>query len=196
MDSKFESAVNHLKNNRLDKALGILNELLRESPNNSDYYSERGVVYFHLKKKKLSLSDMDKAVEIDPTNPYRYSSRAYIRGHYRMFEEAIADYQKAIEIDPEDSIALNNLGLIQEQMGFHHKAIENFKKADQIEGIDLKHGNKNQGIKGEELSPRNIQKEINEERKNASFSNTIKSVFSKEGFNSYLKFIKSGFKQT
>lgn len=195
MDKNFETAVNHLKCNRLDKALSLLNELIIKQPQKSEYYSERGVVYFHMNRKKLSLADMDKAVNIDPKNPYRYSSRAYIRGHYRMFEGAIADYQKAIELDPEDAIALNNLGLIQEQMGYHNKAIENFKKADQLQGIETKHGNNNLGIKGEELTPRNIQKEINEERKNESFTKAIKSVFSKEGFQSYLTFIKSGFKK-
>lgn len=195
MNQKFQLAVEHLKSNRLEKALELMNELIADSPNQSDYYSERGVIFFHMNKKKLALKDMDKAVEIDLENPYRYSSRAYIRGHYRMFEEAISDYQKAIELDPDDAIALNNLGLIQEQMGYHHKAIENFKKADASQGINLKHGYNNQGIKGQELTPRNIQKEINEELKNESLTNTIKSILSREGFQSYLKFLKSGFKK-
>lgn len=195
MDSRFNAAVDHLKSNRLDQSLQILNELVTEFPLDSNYISERGVVYFHLNKKKLALKDMDKAIDLDQMNPYRYSSRAYIRGHYRMFEEAIADYQKAIELDPDDAIALNNLGLIQEQMGYHHKAIENFKKADHLQGVELKHGYNNQGISGEELTPRNIQKEINQSQEESNMSNTIKSVFSKEGFRSYLKFVKSGFKK-
>ncbi len=192
----YENAVSAIKERRFNDALDILDDLLQNEPSNPIFISERGVVHFHMGDKQKSLKDMDFAIELDVNNPYRYSSRAYIKGHYRMFEEAISDYQKAIELDPDDAIALNNLGLIQEQMGYHSKALENFKKADALQGIKSKLGNTDQGIEGKELYPRNIQREINDENDTKSLGSILKTLFSKKGFNSYLRFISSGFKET
>ena len=112
-----------------------------------------------------------------------------------MTNEAISDYKKAIELDPEDAVAENNLGMLEEQLGYQSKAKNRFDRADELmkEMID---GRSDQGLEGEQLEARNIQKEINSEKFTKSIWTEIKQIGSKEGRKSFSKFIKSGFKKT
>ncbi|KAA3649024.1 MAG: tetratricopeptide repeat protein [Bacteroidetes bacterium] len=192
----FEEGIALLKSGEYQKALVILDKLIVDSPNNASYYSERGVIYFHLKKKQEALSDMNMAVELEPLKSYRYASRAYILGHYGKTELAITDYEKAIELDPDDAIAHNNLGLLQEQLGYQQNAKTNFYKADDLIAKNPEMGRANLNIEGETIKARNIQEEIDAENKNKTLFSELKQITSKEGFNSFIRFVKSGFKKT
>lgn len=116
----------------LGDALKHISNAIELSPDNANYLSERGVIYYHLDKKSLALIDMNAALELEPENPYRHSSRAYIKDSLGDTEGAIMDYEKAIMLDPDDAVALNNLGLLQEKLGYQEKANINFKKADEL----------------------------------------------------------------
>ena len=189
---KYQKGVELLRSNELDAALKIFNELIKDFPQEADYWSERGVTYYHLKKKKEALADMDEAVKLQPKKSYRYSSRAYIRGYFKMTDQAIMDYRTAVELDPEDAIAYNNLGLLEEQIGYQNKAIEHFNIAD-----ELMNESKEGGIITPTDEPRNIQKEIDEEAKrNSTVWHELKTLATKEGRTSFRRFLQSGFKKT
>lgn len=194
-EERYQKGIQLLKAENYDQALKVFNQLIKEFPLEADYWSERGVVYFHLKNKTSALFDMDKAVELQPKKSYRYSSRAYIRGHYKMTNEAIDDYKMAIELDPEDAVAQNNLGMLEEQLGYNSSSKNRFDRADNImkEMID---GRSDQGLDGEQFEARNIQKEIDAENLNKSLWSELKQIASKEGRKSFIKFISSGFKKT
>jgi Flp pilus assembly protein TadD len=195
-ETQFQNGIKSLRNGDYEKALHSFNQLISENPKNANYYSERGVVYFHIKQKKDAIVDMNKAIELEPNNSYRYSSRAYILGHYGKTKEAILDYEKAIELDPEDAIAYNNLGLLQEQLGHIQKAKGNFSLADELAKDMPKVGRTDLNIEGEEIQTRNIQKEIDQENKDKTIYSELKGILSKEGRASFGRFIKSGFKKT
>ncbi len=63
---KFNQGVKLLKDGNFEEALKIFNRLIEKHSLEADFWSERGVVYFHLGQKEKSLSDMDKAVELQP----------------------------------------------------------------------------------------------------------------------------------
>lgn len=193
-DKKFNHGVSLLKENQLEKALRVFNELIEHDSKNAKYYSERGVVFFHLQQKKESLFDMDKAVELEPTNSYRYSSRAYIRGHFKMLNEAIEDYRKAIDLDPDDAIAYNNLGLLEEQLGYQQRARESFSKADLLAKTQID-GRKEMNIKGQTLKAFNLQEKIDQEKAQSSFWKEMISLSTKDGLKSFFLFIRSGLKK-
>lgn len=193
---KYNKGVQLLRSGDYKSALIVFSELIKEFPVIPEYYSERGVVYFHMKKKNEAIADMNKAVELEPLKSYRYSSRAYILGNYGKTEQAITDYERAIELDPDDAIAHNNLGLLQEQLGYKKKAKNNFLKADDLVKDMPEMGRTDLNIEGEEIQARNIQKEIEEENKNKTLYSELKGILSKEGRDSFGRFIKSGFKKT
>ena len=196
MTNKFDKGIELLKSGNYVEAIQVFNSHIQEFPNDANAISERGVGYMHLDKKTESMADMDKALELEPKKSYRYSSRAYVRSYFGDLEGGIEDYKKAIELDPEDAIAHNNLGLLEEKLGYKEQSKKSFELADTLNGNPKVDGRTDLGVNGTPLPTRNIQKEIEKENSTNSISKTMLSVFSKEGFNSFLKFIKSGFKNT
>jgi Flp pilus assembly protein TadD len=170
-------------------AIDWFSQALNLDGNDADLYSTRGVAYFHLGDLPASLQDLNTAQSLEPNNPYRYSSRAYIKDAMGDTHGAILDYQKTIELDPEDAVAFNNLGMLEEKLGHQAKAQTLFKFAD-----DLARGENPTPETFER--PKNIQKEINEKRKEESLGNEIKKVFtSKSAFKEFVSFVKNGFKK-
>lgn len=169
-------------------------------------YSERGVVYFHLKDLKKSLVDMDYALNLEPENPYRYSSRAYIKDAMGDLVGAIKDYEEAVRLDPEDSIAYNNLGLLLEKQGYKEKAKRHFERADSLAGVDKlideirkEEKEKFEAEKQEESQVKQSDDLKHEqelkERTSASAWALLRDTFTtKSGFNEYLSFLKNGLK--
>ncbi len=192
MESKFYSqAQEAIAKEDYGKAVKLLSKAINEQPKNANYYSHRGVSKFHLNDKKGSLIDMNKSVELDPEYGYRYASRAYIKSTIGDIEGAINDYEKAVALDPEDSVSFNNLGMMQEKLGYDTKSKDSFKKADSLAKLMEENGISLQ----DELKPRNIQQEINEEKKDASTKKVLLDVFrDKNTFKEFLQFIKNGFK--
>jgi tetratricopeptide (TPR) repeat protein len=193
-DKRYNDGVALLKAEKFEAAITHFNHLINDFPDEADFYSERGVVYFHMKNKKASLADMDKAVELQPLKSYRYSSRAFIKGAFKLTKEAISDYAKAIDLDPDDAVAQNNLGLLEEQLGYQKSSLKRFKIADEL--AERQPGSSDQGIMGNEINARNIQKEIEAENDRKNIWTELKSIGSKDGINSFKRFISSGFKKT
>lgn len=193
---RFNQGVELLKRAEYQEALKVFDALVAEFPTEADFISERGVVKFHLQDNEGALKDMDEAIRLQPLKSYRYSSRAYIRGNAGMVKKAINDYKKAIELDPDDAIAHNNLGLLEEKLGYIEQSKRRFKLADELINLDETRGRQDQEILGKALDGRNIQKEIDAERSSQSLWSVMKSLNSKEGRISFVRFVKSGFKQT
>jgi|SRR5690554_599079 len=191
---RFDKGVALLKAEKYEAALKIFDELVKDFPKSAECISERGVVHYHMNNRNKALADLDKAVELEPQKSYRYSSRAYVRGHYRMTEEAIEDYKQAIAIDPDDAIAHNNLGLLEERMGHNTSAQNRFKIADSLKGEQSTGNQAQDKVKGEQIHPRNIQKEIDAEKDKSNIWLVLKSLTSKKGRDSFKRFLKSGFK--
>lgn len=155
----------------------------------ADLYSERAVSFFHNNELKEALEDMNRAQELEPARSYRYSSRAYIRDSMGDVAGAVKDYEKAVELDPDDAIAHNNLGLLIEKLGHHQKAKVFFDFADKLAQDQL--GDPNATAE----RPRNIQTDLNKERKETTFGAEVAKVFtSGDQFKEFLRFVKNGFK--
>lgn len=187
---KFEKkAIDAYTGKDFENAVYWYSRAISVSSDDAELYSERAVAYFHRKMLKESLADMDKAQELEPQKPYRYSSRAYIRDAMGDTQGAVEDYRIAIELDPEDAIAHNNLGLLEEKMGHMAQAKAMFDLADALAK------NESGSDDPADYRPKNIQREIDQEKTKKSISSEVLNVFrSKESFKEFLSFIRNGFK--
>lgn len=188
IEKSIEKAEKFYAEHKFKDAIYWYTRALSLSPN-ADIYSERAVSYFHNDQLKESLEDMNRAQELEPERPYRYASRAYIKDAMGDVEGAIRDYEKTIELDPDDAIAHNNLGLLIEKLGHHQKAKVFFDFADAI-------AKKEQGDETARAErPRNIQSDMNKDRKEPSLRDEALKVFtSADQFKEFLRFIGNGFK--
>lgn len=186
-DTYLNKGLEHYQNKDFGGAVSAFSKALELDPNDADLFSTRAVAYFHLADLPASLQDMNTAQSLEPENPYRYASRAYIKDAMGDIHGAIEDYELAIKIDPEDAVAYNNLGMLQEKLGYKSKADSLFKFADDL-------------AKGEPgpvdfAEPKNIQKEVEEEKSKQSMGNEMRKVFtSQKAFKEFLSFIRNGFK--
>lgn len=213
MITEYDKAVKLMEQGKMKEALSALNNAITAEPDNPDFYSERGVVYYHLKNKMKSIADMNKAVDLQPEYSYRYSSRAYIKDWLGDIEGAIADYEIATKLDPEDAIAFNNLGMLQEKLGYKKKANQYYDKADTIAGvtqnqkqfkteeIDIKLtrseslSEEHQALKIQGIDKETFNKSTTENTPKQTKGNVVKNVFSnKKTFKEFIRFVKNGFK--
>ncbi|HKK40332.1 MAG TPA: tetratricopeptide repeat protein [Cryomorphaceae bacterium] len=187
---KFEKkAIDAYNGKDFENAVYWYSRAISISPDDAELYSERAVAYFHRKMLKESLADMDRAQELEPKKPYRYSSRAYIKDAMGDTPGAIEDYKIAVELDPEDAVAHNNLGLLEEKLGHMAQAKAMFDLADALAK------NESGSDDPADYRPKNIQREIEQEKTKKSVSSEMLNVFrSREGFKEFVSFIRNGFK--
>ena len=195
---QFELGKKHMLDGSYKLALQHFDKAIKKQSDLADFHSERGVALFHLNRKKDALAALNKALMLEPDNPYRYSSRAFIKDSMGDTEGAIQDYLKCIKIDPEDAIAFNNLGMLEEKMGRKTSAKKRFKRADELISLMDPESGQIKFAPDETEKPRNIQKEINEERKQdieKGITGIMLDVFrNKNTRKEFLEFVKSGMK--
>ncbi|MGB0424135.1 MAG: tetratricopeptide repeat protein, partial [Flavobacteriales bacterium] len=117
-NKEWQRALELQKNHNHEEAIELFNSFFHKESSNPDLLHDRGVSYFHLKRKQECLADFESAANIQPDYAYRYSSMAFIKAAFNMTEEALRDYNKAVELDPTDAVTQNNLGLLEEQLGW------------------------------------------------------------------------------
>lgn len=208
-----EEGHDYMKKGDLEKAIECYGRSLLLNPEHPDIFSDRGVVYIHLKMKTEAMADFNMAVTLQPEYSYRYSARAYARDFFGDTEGAIEDYEKAIELDPDDAVAYNNLGLLQEKLGYNLKAKQNFERADKLSKMEnnffkimdeleqqdiveeqstidkVEKNKQSEATKHEMIDPTEIREQ------NISTFREFKRIFtSKQQFSEFLRFIKNGFK--
>ena len=195
---QFELGKKHMLDGSYKLALQHFDKAIKKQSDVADFHSERGVALFHLNRKEGALAALNKALMLEPDNPYRYSSRAFIKDSMGDTEGAIQDYLQCIKIDPEDAIAFNNLGMLEEKMGRKTSAKKRFKRADELISLMDPEAGQIKFAPDETEKPRNIQKEINEERKQdieKGITGIMLDVFrNKNTRKEFLEFVKSGMK--
>ncbi len=90
------------KDYEYEKALGVLEKIIKEEPNNSKVWVKRGdLCSLHLKRDD-ALRCYDRAIEINPKNTDALVGKAEEYEYEDMPEKALKFYNKALEITPRD----------------------------------------------------------------------------------------------
>jgi len=87
----------------LKKAIADYDRLIELSPENAEYYLDRGSVRMMSGDSVGGREDFDKAAELKPEEPTNYSIRAMQKMVAKDYRGAKEDLDKAIELDPKGS---------------------------------------------------------------------------------------------
>lgn len=181
------------KQSNYEEAVAHFSAAIEQQPGNAEIFYQRGLSYFHMKKKSLALLDFNEALSLEPKNPFRYASRAYIKDSIGDLTGAIQDYEEALKLDPEDAVAHNNLGLLQEKLGYKQKAEKHFGKADELAQREdfLTFKSANQAADQEQQN-----QEITEDiaAKESVLGIMKRALTDKNTFREFLTFVSNGFK--
>ncbi len=97
-------------------------------PQTAEQHNERGVALFEEGQYEQSITEFNKAIELDPEYAMAYNNRGNACWNKGDLDRAIADYGKTIELDPEYAEAYGNRGFVYYLKGELTKAISDLEK--------------------------------------------------------------------
>ena len=129
LDIMVKKAIDHYTNNKINDALGIIQNLLQNHPDIAILYTIKGACFVKTKQFDLALEQYNQALKITPKNADIYYNLGVLFDEQGNFEKAVAAYLKAITFKPDAFNIYNNLGSSYKSLNQAGLAIESFKKA-------------------------------------------------------------------
>jgi tetratricopeptide (TPR) repeat protein len=94
----------------------------------SNWYNNRGVVYFNRGDEDHAFSDYSQAIQLDPENADAYYNRAVSYAEKGDKDRALADYSESISLDPKDDAYLRR-GNLYADRGDKEQALADYSEA-------------------------------------------------------------------
>jgi len=97
--------------NDFKKSIDIYTNIIEETKVSIEALYNRSCAYFHLKKNKLALADLNNIIELNP----QYSNAYFLKGNILLtkkeYKNAITNFKQCIKLDSENGDAYFNLWL-------------------------------------------------------------------------------------
>ena len=110
--NEIELIVNLYKQNKLNEALNLSNELVIKNNNVPFVLNLNGLINLSLEKWQNAISVFKKAINCDSNFVEAYNNLGVAYIHLGEHENAIENYHKAIEIKKDYANAYNNLACL------------------------------------------------------------------------------------
>jgi tetratricopeptide (TPR) repeat protein len=125
----FDGALKYLEKKQFQEAKDILEELLKNNPEDVNVLYNLGMCNTELNNTQQAIEMLNKCLELAPkhSNAYVALSFAYVKEN--NLPKAKEFLLKALEINPDNSFALKNLGGICGKLGDNVKALYFLKKS-------------------------------------------------------------------
>jgi tetratricopeptide (TPR) repeat protein len=95
-------ALHDLRRSNLQRYMEIVNEWLREDPENFHAYFDRHYAWNDLGEPRRALDDLTKAIELAPKNQAVFCARGRIYRQLGEHENALADFSRGEGINPKE----------------------------------------------------------------------------------------------
>ncbi len=122
-------AIVYLATNQVVKALNVYNLGIKNIPNSSELYSNRGVLYYKANKLDLAESDFSKAYELNKFDFISKSHLGFINLKKGNYEEAIKYFKEALVIKPFSADVYMSIGNAYEKLNKLIEARDNYEMA-------------------------------------------------------------------
>ena len=156
-------------------------EKIKEEPNNSIYYNNRGRAYRELENYEEAIKDYNEAIELDPNNSIYYNNRGRAYRELENYEEAIKDYKKAIELEPDEAYYYYSRGRTYRELENYEETIKDYKKVIELEPNNETYYNSiattYYNFKEFEKAIENYKKAIELDSNNSSYYNNIAAAY-------------------
>lgn len=95
-----------------EKALEVLNQAIKNFPNNGDLQKTRINLFIELDKIDEAKADLEAAIKVEPENPNLLFTLAVLNDEVGDREGAVSTYKRALEVDPNHYESNFNYGVI------------------------------------------------------------------------------------
>ncbi|WP_415286915.1 tetratricopeptide repeat protein [Candidatus Pelagibacter sp. Uisw_104] len=133
IDELFSLAVKNYKENNIEAAQELYNQILKIDPNNISSINNLGSISRVLGEDEKAKSYYEKVIEINPNYPITHYNMGNIFKKKGEIQKAISCYEKAITIDPNYISPHINLGIIFQELAEDDKAKDCYEKVIIIE---------------------------------------------------------------
>ena len=127
--NEIEVIVNLYKQNKLNEALNLSNELVIKNNNVPFVLNLNGLINLSLEKWQNAISVFKKAINCDSNFVEAYNNLGVAYIHLGEHENAIKNYHKAIEIKKDYANAYNNLATHYDDIGNYNEAVKFYVNA-------------------------------------------------------------------
>ena len=127
--NKIQLAVSFINSGQIKEAIGIVESLIKNFPNESLLYNIRGVCSHSCQNYKVAIDDFRKAVELNSDYAEAYYNLGVSYGDLGEIESAKKAYKNALRINNNYPTAQNNLGQILFTQGEFKESISHFEWA-------------------------------------------------------------------
>lgn len=110
----FDAALRHLQDGRYEKAIELLNKVIRGSHNNSAPYINIAMAYQKIGEMERAEENLKKALEINPDHPVANNEYALLHRRSGRYIEAREVYERLLRKYPDFLPARKNLGILCE----------------------------------------------------------------------------------
>jgi tetratricopeptide (TPR) repeat protein len=114
------------------QAIRELKKAAKLIPDEFQFYSNLGSVYYHYGDYRRAVEEFKKALKIDPCYGLGYAYLSYIYGSMRRTREALRLMEKAVRLNPRYADLHYNLALLYSDQRRYREAISELKKAIRI----------------------------------------------------------------
>ena len=136
--NKFNEAKQLHQSGKIEEALKIYLELIKDNPLDYKIFFLIGTSYLQLKNNKKAITYLNNSIDINPEFPHSYNSRGIVFSENKQFEEAINDYEKAISLESEFLEAHLNKGISLKNLKKYSEAKKSFEICIKIDSLNPK----------------------------------------------------------
>ena len=133
VDQIFNLAFKYHKENNLNGAAELYNQILKINPNHSFALNNLGLIFNQLGENEKAKIYFEKAIITDSNYADPHNNLGIIFQDLGENKKAKDCYEKAIEINPRNAHSHNNLGTLFADLDGHQKAKDYFEKAIETE---------------------------------------------------------------
>jgi tetratricopeptide (TPR) repeat protein len=136
----------NLKSNQYEQAVEDYSKAIQFSPDNAEYWNNRGIAYFKSRQYLASVEDHTKAIEINPNNAEYWDNRGLMYYYLAQAQKAFEDFSQAIELNPNNASYWNHRGDVYYNYSSQYgEAVDDYSKAIELNPNEAKYWN-NRGI--------------------------------------------------
>jgi tetratricopeptide (TPR) repeat protein len=122
-----------VKEDKLVRALDVIQTLSTLHPDNAEYVSTGAWVYFKMENYRRALELSEAAVKLDPGRARDHAILGASRLFFKQYKPALETSLKAIQLDPDQSLAYLTIGEIYLKENDTERALPALKQAGRLD---------------------------------------------------------------
>ena len=124
MDNQLQNAIKLAQAGKFSEAKSLLEELLKDSPDNTEILYNLGMCYTELGNPDRAIETLKKGLNNATGLANLNVALGFAYSKKDMVDEAINQFEEALKIEPENSYALRNLGGLLAKKGDFDESVD------------------------------------------------------------------------